>query len=230
MKTIPYLVEQHLLAEELQGAGVDTIAVNMAALILSPGVEFIIGLGGLARWFNWSGAIIPVLGRDEDFIQNRIQANQQGVLIKDAQGNSVQVTPARWVLWQYQMGLGEVVSFTVPIHCLSRNKQKIVALQQVQWQCAQNEVCKAHQLQWQDTGSINVNDQAVQLALQGRALVGDQTLDCLDDQFHHDITPLDPACQCRACQHYSKAYLHQMFKHHEAYGVRLLLEHNIRAI
>jgi len=227
MKTVPYLVEQYLSTQALQSAGVNTIAINLAELLLLPGVELIIKLGGLANWLNWPGAIIPLLGRDTNFIENRIQVNQQGVLIKNAQGNAVQITPIYWVLWQHQMGLRTVTPFVLPVQQLSRNKQKMVASQQAQWQHTQDEVCKLYQLSRHNLNDFHIDDQAVQLALQGRALVGDQILDCHAEQYYRDLTPLDPTCLCAVCQEYSKAYLHQMIKHHEAYGVRLLMMHNL---
>ena len=138
MQTVPFLAEQYLSEPELRAAGVETIAVDLAALILSPGVAFIVKLGGLARWLNWSGGIVALLGQDKDFIEQRIQVNDHGVLIKDAQGNSVQVTPQEWLLWQHQMGLTQVTPFVLPIEHLSRNKQKIVAAHQAQWQQAQD--------------------------------------------------------------------------------------------
>ena len=230
MQTVPFLAEQYLSESELQAAGVDNIAIDLAALILSPGVAFIVKIGGLARWLNWSGGTIALLGQEADFIEQRIQVNDYGVLIKDAQGNGVQVTPQEWLLWQHQMGLTQVTPFMLPTEHLSRNKQKIVAAHQAQWQQAQDVVCQAHQLQWVDLHSITIDPQAVQLALQGKAWVSGQVVDCHDKQLHHDLTPLNSACDCPACQNYSKAYLHQMVKHHEAYGVRLLIQHNLRQL
>lgn len=43
-----------------------------------------------------------------------------------------------------------------------------------------------------------------------------------------DFGPLDPACDCYACRHYSRAYLHHMFKTREILGVRLATIHNLR--
>lgn len=40
--------------------------------------------------------------------------------------------------------------------------------------------------------------------------------------------PVDPACDCRACTSYSRAYLHHLFKTGEMLGAMLLTEHNIR--
>ena len=230
MKIVPYLVEQHLSAQALQLADVDTIAINLANLILSPGVAFILQLGGLAQWLNWPGNIIPLLGCEQDFIDQKIQVNEQGVLIKDAQGYGVQITPQDWMLWQYQMGLNQVTPFIIPAQHLSRNKQKMISACQAKWQQAQDEVTQMHQLSLIDLQGVTITDQAVQLALQGRAIVRGQIVNCHDDCWHDDVAAIDTACACPACQHYSRAYLHQMVKHHEAYGVRLLIQHNLMAL
>lgn len=43
-----------------------------------------------------------------------------------------------------------------------------------------------------------------------------------------DFGPLDPDCDCYACRHYSRAYLHHMFKTREILGLRLATTHNLR--
>ncbi|TPV93462.1 MAG: tRNA guanosine(34) transglycosylase Tgt [Myxococcales bacterium FL481] len=40
-------------------------------------------------------------------------------------------------------------------------------------------------------------------------------------------TPLDPACRCHTCQHYSRSYLHHLLKCGEPLGYRLLSLHNL---
>jgi queuine tRNA-ribosyltransferase len=39
--------------------------------------------------------------------------------------------------------------------------------------------------------------------------------------------PLDPACACHTCQHYSRAYLHHLHKEDEILGHMLLTHHNL---
>lgn len=43
-----------------------------------------------------------------------------------------------------------------------------------------------------------------------------------------DIRPLDSACDCYTCRHYSRAYLHHLDKGHEILGARLNTIHNLR--
>lgn len=43
-----------------------------------------------------------------------------------------------------------------------------------------------------------------------------------------DQRPLDEKCQCPACAHYSRAYLHHLFKADEVLGLMLLSWHNIQ--
>ncbi|HCD20395.1 MAG TPA: tRNA guanosine(34) transglycosylase Tgt, partial [Alphaproteobacteria bacterium] len=40
-----------------------------------------------------------------------------------------------------------------------------------------------------------------------------------------DQRPLDEECQCPACAHYSRAYLHHLFKADEVLGLMLLSWH-----
>ena len=43
----------------------------------------------------------------------------------------------------------------------------------------------------------------------------------------HDERPLDPACDCYTCQHYSRAYLRHLDKIGEILGARLNTIHNL---
>lgn len=43
-----------------------------------------------------------------------------------------------------------------------------------------------------------------------------------------DPRPLDESCDCPACQHYSRAYLHHLVKANEILGSMLLTQHNLR--
>ena len=43
----------------------------------------------------------------------------------------------------------------------------------------------------------------------------------------YDPRPLDETCSCSACSHYSRAYLHHLFKAEEVLGLMLLTQHNI---
>lgn len=47
-------------------------------------------------------------------------------------------------------------------------------------------------------------------------------------RFRTDTTPLDDACDCYTCQHYSRAYLHHLSKCGEILGSRLNTIHNVR--
>ena len=42
-----------------------------------------------------------------------------------------------------------------------------------------------------------------------------------------DLLPLDETCQCSTCTHYTKAYLHHLFKTNELLGFQLLTLHNV---
>ncbi|MBQ6393967.1 tRNA guanosine(34) transglycosylase Tgt [Candidatus Saccharibacteria bacterium] len=47
-------------------------------------------------------------------------------------------------------------------------------------------------------------------------------------RFKHDFTPLEGGCDCYACQHYTKAYIHHLMRCGETFGASLLSIHNIR--
>ena len=43
----------------------------------------------------------------------------------------------------------------------------------------------------------------------------------------HDIGPVDAECGCYTCQHYSRAYLHHLYRANEILGARLNTIHNL---
>lgn len=46
-------------------------------------------------------------------------------------------------------------------------------------------------------------------------------------RYKEDDTPLDPTCNCYACQHFSRAYLHHLHRTGEILGARLNTIHNL---
>lgn len=47
-------------------------------------------------------------------------------------------------------------------------------------------------------------------------------------KFTDDFTPIESECDCYACKHYTKAYIHHLMKCDETFGATLLSIHNIR--
>ncbi len=45
--------------------------------------------------------------------------------------------------------------------------------------------------------------------------------------YRHDLRPLDPECECETCQHYSRAYLHHLYRTREILSARLNSIHNL---
>jgi queuine tRNA-ribosyltransferase len=46
-------------------------------------------------------------------------------------------------------------------------------------------------------------------------------------RYRDDVEPLDPACACYACRHFTRAYLHHLQKANEILGARLNTLHNL---
>ncbi len=57
---------------------------------------------------------------------------------------------------------------------------------------------------------------------------GYKTIDIARSKFKNDFSPLDPNCDCFACQNHTRAYLNHLFKSGEILAIRLLTEHNLR--
>ena len=49
-----------------------------------------------------------------------------------------------------------------------------------------------------------------------------------NSRFRSDVEPIDPACDCYACRHYSRAYIRHLQQCNEILGARLATIHNLR--
>ena len=49
-----------------------------------------------------------------------------------------------------------------------------------------------------------------------------------DAKYAKDFSPIDPECDCYACQNFSRAYIRHLFKSGEMFGLRLATWHNLR--
>jgi queuine tRNA-ribosyltransferase len=61
----------------------------------------------------------------------------------------------------------------------------------------------------------------------GQAFTRMGTINIRNARHADDPAPLDPACRCPACRHYSRAYLHHLEKAKEILGPMLLTWHNL---
>lgn len=55
-----------------------------------------------------------------------------------------------------------------------------------------------------------------------------ETLQITNAKFAKDFKPIDEACECYACQNYTRAYLHHLFKVGEPLSLRLATIHNLK--
>ena len=60
----------------------------------------------------------------------------------------------------------------------------------------------------------------------GTLLTSEGRLNLQNTRFATDAGPLDPDCDCRVCQRYSRAYLRHLFNVHEPTGPRMTTLHN----
>lgn len=62
----------------------------------------------------------------------------------------------------------------------------------------------------------------------GQAFTASGALNLRNARHAEDPRPLEAACDCPACRHYSRAYLHHLIKAREILGATLLTWHNLR--
>jgi queuine tRNA-ribosyltransferase len=66
------------------------------------------------------------------------------------------------------------------------------------------------------------------LARHGALMTTYGRLNIKDAQYESDFKPIDEACDCYTCQHYSRAYVRHLYKSDEIFGKRLMSIHNLR--
>ena len=62
----------------------------------------------------------------------------------------------------------------------------------------------------------------------GQAFIRRGTINIRNTRHKSDPRPLDADCACPACQGYSRAYLHHLFRVKEMLGPMLLTQHNLK--
>jgi queuine tRNA-ribosyltransferase len=66
------------------------------------------------------------------------------------------------------------------------------------------------------------------LARHGALMTSKGRINIQRAEYKEDFSPLDPDCDCYTCTHYTKAYLHHLYKANEDFGKTLNSIHNIR--
>lgn len=66
------------------------------------------------------------------------------------------------------------------------------------------------------------------LARHGNVLTKYGKVNIKNAKYKRDFTPISDECDCYACKHYTKAYIHHLIKADETFGQRLISIHNIR--
>ncbi|MBF0162367.1 MAG: tRNA guanosine(34) transglycosylase Tgt [Magnetococcales bacterium] len=64
-------------------------------------------------------------------------------------------------------------------------------------------------------------------ARNGQLLTRHGPMNIKQARFRSDAGPVDEACGCETCRHYSRAYLHHLFRSKEISGLRLMTLHNV---
>ncbi|MBO9609027.1 MAG: tRNA guanosine(34) transglycosylase Tgt [Paenibacillaceae bacterium] len=65
------------------------------------------------------------------------------------------------------------------------------------------------------------------IARNGTVMTGTGRLVVRNAKYAEDFGPLDPACTCYTCRHYSRAYIRHLIKADETFGIRLTSIHNL---
>ncbi len=99
----------HLVAQ----SGAQIVLANTYHLMLRPGAELIARMGGLQRWTSWQGPMLTDSGGFQVFSLSDINTiSDEGVTFKShLDGCTVQLTPARSMTVQNQLGADIIMAF-----------------------------------------------------------------------------------------------------------------------
>ncbi len=65
------------------------------------------------------------------------------------------------------------------------------------------------------------------VARNGMAMVHRGRMNMRNQKFERDFTPLEEGCGCYACTHFTRAYIHHLYKARELFAYRLVSIHNL---
>ena len=65
------------------------------------------------------------------------------------------------------------------------------------------------------------------IARNGSVFTSEGRLSLKNAQYKEDLGPLDPECNCQACQNYSRSYIRHLLRAREILGMRLTTYHNL---
>lgn len=65
---------------------------------------------------------------------------------------------------------------------------------------------------------------------QVKSLENCHEIDILKNQYKNDLAPIDADCMCYTCHHFTKAYIHHLFKQRELLGYHLASIHNLHFV
>lgn len=92
---------------ELEGLGAQVMLANLYHLRLRPGIQTIVGLGGVHRFTGWRGPILTDSGGFQVFsLAHRRRLDRDGVTFSShVDGERIRLTPEIVVEWQQQLGV-----------------------------------------------------------------------------------------------------------------------------
>ena len=64
-------------------------------------------------------------------------------------------------------------------------------------------------------------------ARHGHLFTKQGVINIMNQKYQTDTSPIDPACTCPACRHYTRAYVRHLMKAGEMLGMRLAVAHNL---
>jgi tRNA-guanine family transglycosylase len=93
--------------------------------------------------------------------------------------------------------------------------------------CHSGQVCPVEK---REAGILKMPDSTYAEASADRQVRHDNLIDILKAEYAYDFDPIEKNCPCYTCQHFTRAYLHHLFKVRELLGYRLATIHNIAFI
>lgn len=73
---------------------------------------------------------------------------------------------------------------------------------------------------------VMMTDAEKEAERQRKEIIKSESISLWDAKYREDVQPLVPGCECHACKHYTRAYIHHLLKCKELLSEVLLYSHN----
>jgi len=186
-----------------EAAGVRSIAICLAELIMKPGLSYLMHLGSIRKYYRWEHEII--------LNASRLVSNQEGIfqIRSSYDGSLIELSPATFFSLVSSLQPNKInLPFDNSHYPHEINKLTLQGIEILAQPIDSDAPAKA--------------------GMQGQVCAEEGLINILDASMAMDFNPISNHCACKTCQQpFSRAYLHHLLQNTPLLAQRFLIQHNV---